>query len=704
MANRERRILIVESEEARAAHLADYLSNNGYFVSAAVSCGREAVEIATNACPDLALVDINLGGDRDGPDVGKHLAGRFDVPVLYLTDVINGDLLERARATGPFGYLLRPFDLRQLHLNIQAAFHARGRESRLRYTTKRLKRIIGKYRDLTRLMKTVFNSMSEGVIAVDENRVPLFNNSSAQRIGGAYSLEKDIDKWAEKYGIFQSDGETPLNEDESPLALAVNGIATDGVEVFIRNEERPDGVHVSVSGRPLLGKAGVFKGGVIVGRDVTRLKRAEAELGLAVAKHRNQARLMDAVFNSMDEGVVAIDENCRIVFSNSSARRIGGDLQMEADIWKWAEIYGVFLPDGETPFPFEASPVASALKGKATDEVDALIRNEFKPEGVHIRIRSRPLLGDGGISRGAVLVFRDVTESVAAEQAIERAFDQGRLEMVDTILHNIGNAMNSVTTGIETVRRNLLANRAGRRLSALAKAIRTHRNDWVAYINSDPQGQKALPFVIELAEDFDRLNNYLMTTVGRVSDQANHIADIIRTQKAIDCSDMDCKDIDLYEALSGAFRVLRESLNRRGIRTDVDCGNAPHEINVRESQFHQMLVNLVKNAIEAIDDLGIKGAKRGTPQIQISARIERDELVIEVIDTGIGIDAKDTGKLFMPGYTTKDSGTGLGLHSAANFVIACGGRIEPLSEGAGNGATIRVTLPLSTVAPHAITT
>ena len=615
MANREQQVLIVESDAKRATDLSSYLSKNGYSVSAAVSCGREAVGSAESARPDVALVDINLRGDPDGPDVGNQLAGRFDVPVLYLTDVSSGDLFERARATGPFGYLLRPFDLRQLHLDIQAALHARCRESRLRDSARRLKRIIGKYRNLTRLMKTVFNSMSEGVIAVDVNRRPLFNNSSAQRIGGDYPLEKDLDKWPEKYGIFQPDRKTLVLADETPPALAVKGISTDGVEMFIRNEKKPDGVHVSVSGRPLLGKGGVLNGGVIVGRDVTRLKQAEAELERTIERLKEQAQLMDTVFNSMDEGVVAVDETGRILVSNSSARRIGGDLPLVKEIWKWAEIYGVFLPDGKTPFPFEKSPVASALRGKATDEVDALIRNEFRPEGVQIRIRSRPLLGEGGISRGAVLVFRDITDSVAAEEAIERAFDQGRLEMVDTILHNIGNAMNSVTTGIETVRRNLLTNRAGRRLSALSEAITAHRNDWVAYIETDPQGRRVLPFVIELAEDFDRLNNDLMRTVGRVRDQASHIADIIRTQKALDLSDMDRKDIDLHEALSGAFRVLRESLNRRGIRTDVDCGNAPHEIRVRESQFHQMLVNLIKNAIEAIDELDIKGANRGTPRI-----------------------------------------------------------------------------------------
>ncbi len=72
-----------------------------------------------------------------------------------------------------------------------------------------------------------------------------------------------------------------------------------------------------------------------------------------------------------------------------------------------------------------------------------------------------------------------------------------------------------------------------------------------------------------------------------------------------------------------------------------------------------------------------------------------------MIDNGIGIRSKDTRVLFSPGYTTKETGSGLGLHSAANFVIGLGGRMQPLSEGTGKGTTMRVTLPLSSVAPHA---
>ena len=206
-----------------------------------------------------------------------------------------------------------------------------------------------------------------------------------------------------------------------------------------------------------------------------------------------------------------------------------------------------------------------------------------------------------------------------------------------------------------------------------------------------------LPFIIALAADFATRNAAMIKTVGRVRDRANHIADIVRTQKALGTADAARKDVNLLETLSAAVRVLRDSLAKRGIRTRINCRRAPREIRVRESLFHQMLVNLIKNAMEAIDDLAAAQGLAKTPHIRIQAWSEERFFILEVADNGIGIRTTDTRLLFSPGYTTKPAGSGLGLHSAANYVIASGGRIEPLSEGAGKGTTMRVLLPLSAV-------
>ncbi|MDE2814288.1 MAG: ATP-binding protein, partial [Gemmatimonadota bacterium] len=131
------------------------------------------------------------------------------------------------------------------------------------------------------------------------------------------------------------------------------------------------------------------------------------------------------------------------------------------------------------------------------------------------------------------------------------------------------------------------------------------------------------------------------------------------------------------------------------IQTHVDCGNAPAEVRIQETQFNQMLVNLLKNAMEAIEELKKSGGLKGQPRIEIRACIQQEFFVLEVQDNGIGIEQKNLKAIFGAGYTTKQEGSGLGLHSAANFVTGSGGKIQPLSDGYGTGTTMRVSLRLN---------
>ena len=557
------RILIVDGDASSAAHLEAALTSLGYGLYATVGCGLRAVERAEADRPDLALVDLGLGGELTGPETGERLGRRLDVPVVYLTDQAGPEAVERSRG---FGCVLRPFDPRQLHLNIRTALAAHDRE--------------------------------------------------------------------------RGHGETDTRQEAA-----------------------------------------------------SELEKTLAELG-------GQSELMRTTFRSISDGIIVADETGRLLHVNPAAEQIIGDLG-DGSPQGWAETSGLYRPDRETPVRAEELPLMRAIHlGESTDEEDLFIRHPKRPEGVHVRVSARPLLDGAGGVRGGVSVFRDVTQRVLAEEALAQAFAQGRLEVVETILHNIGNAINSVTTGIETVRQRLLNDRVGRRLFALAAAVREHEEDWIAYVRDDPQGRKVRPFILELSQGFSSQSEDLIRTVGRVRDRANHIADIVRTQKAAGSPGRDRKDVDLREAISGALRVLRDSLDKRGIDTRIDCRNAPREIRIQESQFHQMLVNLVKNSIEAIDELEVARGLEASPSIRIRASVDDPFLKVEVTDNGIGIRESETEELFAPGYTTKRQGSGLGLHSAANFVIASGGQIQAVSGGTGRGATMRVTLPLLLVAPR----
>ena len=562
-----------------------------------------------------------------------------------------------------------------------------------------LEQTISDLQNQAQLMETVFESISDGVVVAEvDGRLTIFN-SSARRLIGIGGLEFSPDQWARRYGLFRADKETLFPTDQLPLVRAMRGKETDDLEMFVRNKHRPEGIFISVNGRPLRRNREGHGGGVITFRDVTSRKMAETELKQAMQELRDQSELMEATFNGISDGLAVVDTEGELLNVNPAGKQIAGFEMMDASearlVRKWGTYY---YPDRETLIPAEDLPLNRVIfRGEAIDEMDMFVRSRIRPDGFFVRVSARPLIhAEGGI-RGGVVIFRDVTHEMLAEEALMRAFAQGRLEIIDTVLHNIGNAINSVTTGIVTVHRMLDDNRLLHRLRALADAVNAHPDDWVEYLQHDPQGQKVMPFITLLAEGFDKQNAAMVGTVARVRERANHIADIIRTQKALDSPHMSRKDIDLEQALRDAVKVLQDSLKKRGIKVELQCNHTRREFRIQESQFHQALVNLIKNSMEAIDDLAAQDGLREPPRIGLRTCVEGDFLHIEVTDNGMGIDSRNLKLVFAAGYTTKPSGSGLGLHSAANFVIGTGGRIDALSDGIGMGATLHIVLRLSSL-------
>ena len=571
--------------------------------------------------------------------------------------------------------------------------------TKIKATESELRKTVRYLQEQSHLTETVFNSISDGVVAIDEEMKTLIFNPSAKRILGMHVPGTTFSRWAATYGIHSMDGKGLMPENELPLVRAVRGEASDGVELLVRNRNRPEGVYISVNGRPLRDDSNTIKGGVVTLRDVTGIKKAEKALKQKAQDLRNQTHAMETIFNSISDGVVVADEKGNFTVFNPSAERIVGFGSTDTGPDQWTEKYGIFFPDRETPIPMEELPLVRAIQGEASDEVEMFLRNPNVPEGVFISVSGRPLQDDSGRTKGGVIVFRDVTERIRAEEALSQAFAQGRLEIVDTILHNIGNAINSVAIGVGTVREELARKKLVRRLSSLAEAVEAHREDWIAYLQTDPQGQKVMPFILALAKDFAAQNVQLKRTVERVENRVKHIVEIVRTQRSLDTGTLARKEINLRKAITDAAKILHESIAKRGVEIQIDCKSAPKEIRTQESKFHQMLVNLIKNAIEAIDDLEKSRGLEAKPCIQIRSCIKEDFLVLDVTDNGIGIEESRSKIIFAAGYTTKQKGSGLGLHSIANYVIGAGGQIHPLSKGIGKGTTMRVKLRLASVMP-----
>ena len=109
-----KRLLVVEDEIIVANSIQRTLEKMGYIVPATASSGEEAVQITAEKRPDLVLMDIKLPGDMDGVKATEQIHARFDIPVVYLTAYADEETLQRAKITEPFGYVLKPFQAREL--------------------------------------------------------------------------------------------------------------------------------------------------------------------------------------------------------------------------------------------------------------------------------------------------------------------------------------------------------------------------------------------------------------------------------------------------------------------------------------------------------------------------------------------------------------------------------------------------------------
>lgn len=119
----QKKILVVEDETIMARDLQSKLESLGYSVSAVIPSGEEAVEKTGELMPDLVLMDIALEGDMDGIEAADLIKNRFNIPVIYLTAYADDDILERAKITEPFGYMIKPFGERGLHSTIEMAIY-----------------------------------------------------------------------------------------------------------------------------------------------------------------------------------------------------------------------------------------------------------------------------------------------------------------------------------------------------------------------------------------------------------------------------------------------------------------------------------------------------------------------------------------------------------------------------------------------------
>jgi CheY-like chemotaxis protein len=120
------KILIAENEKIIAIDIKNILHRIGCDVLEIVSSGEEVLRKVKEEKPDLILMDISLDGSLDGIETAEVISSKYDIPVIYLTAFNDRETLQRAKITEPYGYLVKPFDSREIEIAIDMAFIKRG--------------------------------------------------------------------------------------------------------------------------------------------------------------------------------------------------------------------------------------------------------------------------------------------------------------------------------------------------------------------------------------------------------------------------------------------------------------------------------------------------------------------------------------------------------------------------------------------------
>ncbi len=155
------KILVVEDEGAIAANIQMALESLGYHVTSVVTTGEMAVQKSKEDNPDIILMDIELPGDIDGIDAAEEIQRNSDIPILYLTAHSDEKVLERAKITEPFAYIIKPFQKRELYSNIEMTLQSHRIKKELIEANNRLQKEISERKQLEQELKKHRNHLED---------------------------------------------------------------------------------------------------------------------------------------------------------------------------------------------------------------------------------------------------------------------------------------------------------------------------------------------------------------------------------------------------------------------------------------------------------------------------------------------------------------------------------------------------------------
>lgn len=288
-------------------------------------------------------------------------------------------------------------------------------------------------------------------------------------------------------------------------------------------------------------------------------------------------------------------------------------------------------------------------------------------------------------SAGHQRAREELTE--AQERLLATSRRAGMAEVATSVLHNVGNVLNSVSVSAEVVSGKVRQLRTGG-LKSAAQLLREHAHDLPAFLTQDSRGRELPDYLIQLAGQLGEPQQGILQELERLRKNVEHIKEIVAMQQSHARGTGIWEALSVAELVEDALRINAAGFDRHAVRLIQEFSPVPPVVTDRHKVL-QILVNLVSNAKYALS--GTDGEKRLLVRVSAPGA---NGVKIEVADNGAGIAPENLTRIFQHGFTTRKDGHGFGLHSGALAAKELGGRLTVQSEGVGRGALFTLTLPL----------
>ncbi len=285
----------------------------------------------------------------------------------------------------------------------------------------------------------------------------------------------------------------------------------------------------------------------------------------------------------------------------------------------------------------------------------------------------------------AIAFFSSTYKESLNQQQFEKARQLVMAEISASVLHNVGNVLNSVNVSANLVTEKITNSKLSG-LEKLCELFNENKQNLTAFLQ-DPRGIKAMDFLFMLGKYWHDEQIVVSDELIRLNKNLDLIKVIISTQQEL-------SKISGFEQIVSINELLEEALLISGLdlKKEIIVEKKFEKINSVKTdkvKLLQVFVNLLRNAKDAVMD-------SSNEKMIITIKtysINKNRIGIEVIDNGIGILPKNKSKVFSYGFTTKKNGHGFGLHTSALAINAVGGVIRINSDGLEQGATVTIELP-----------